>query len=479
MKLEGNGKIAMAIPLERFLINQFLYNIEAIVSSLYQTGHGMTQGRFYAEGHRVDRNRDMAIDWFLPHEEKPEWLLFLDSDMEHPFEVGSRLAAWGKPIVGGLYFHRASHMPHVYKRGYDTTDSYGQEVHRWVAQDVVVYDWIEKTGVPMMDGALAWDTTDALFECDAVGTGSLIVHRSVLESMEPPWFRYFDGNMSEDLQFCLRAQKMGLPIYADLSTQSGHYNVIPTGQAQFRQTYLKRGMHMSSYGYHQAANSIGKYLDIDATEAMERITTYKTEDLSSLWNGVSSTDAAAVLDFYKREDVGTAYLYDLIHWNMSQAFFDIRARLVGATGKNVLEIGAGIGTVAMQMLIQGNDVTAQEVNDFLRGYALQRWQEFTVENDRLPLGMLHLSDDPVIEAHSYDLVIAIDVFEHLPGLELGVMVGNVAAALKPGGRLFTHNNWGQQDIYPMHYKNGDVFPEMLRSRGFTVLDEYWAIYNGE
>ena len=68
---------------------------------------------------------------------------------------------------------------------------------------------------------------DSLFEVDAAGTGCLLVHRSVLETMQASadphqgkdWCWFWDGPIDgiwigEDLQFCRRVRSLGFPIYA-------------------------------------------------------------------------------------------------------------------------------------------------------------------------------------------------------------------------------------------------------------------------
>jgi GT2 family glycosyltransferase len=67
---------------------------------------------------------------------------------------------------------------------------------------------------------------DSLFQVDAAGTGCLLIHRSVLETMREnadphqgdSWCWFWDGPIDgiwigEDLQFCRRVRSLGFPIY--------------------------------------------------------------------------------------------------------------------------------------------------------------------------------------------------------------------------------------------------------------------------
>jgi hypothetical protein len=68
--------------------------------------------------------------------------------------------------------------------------------------------------------ALPEQDTDGLVELTAGGSAGMLIHRSVLEAVDWPWFEY--GFVSEDLMFCDKARKAGFPIYCDLSTRLGH-----------------------------------------------------------------------------------------------------------------------------------------------------------------------------------------------------------------------------------------------------------------
>src|SRR5512141_2361543 len=100
----GNGSIYVGIPRERIYMPQFVDNRDTLLTTLADAGRAC--GYWQAEGHRVDRNRDGIVEAFMALEKKPEWLLMLDTDMEHPPEAPLRLAEWKVPIVGALYFHR-------------------------------------------------------------------------------------------------------------------------------------------------------------------------------------------------------------------------------------------------------------------------------------------------------------------------------------------------------------------------------------
>jgi GT2 family glycosyltransferase len=69
-----------------------------------------------------------------------------------------------------------------------------------------------------------------LVKCDAIGTGSLLIKRNVIESIDPLWFEYKPypkeeerfKTQSEDVVFCEKVRKAGFDIYCDSSVKCGH-----------------------------------------------------------------------------------------------------------------------------------------------------------------------------------------------------------------------------------------------------------------
>ena len=62
--------------------------------------------------------------------------------------------------------------------------------------------------------------TEGLVEIMAGGCAGMLIHRDVIESIEPPWFEYTDR--SEDIVFCEKAHAHGFKLYVDLNCSLGH-----------------------------------------------------------------------------------------------------------------------------------------------------------------------------------------------------------------------------------------------------------------
>ena len=411
----------------------------------------------------------------------------IDTDMDHPTTVAERLVKWNKPIVGALYFHRGKqHDPFVFEKvEKKELDHWGRKQRAWAPLKDVVYDFLTLNNVPMMDGAFTIDPPiigDPLIDCDAVATGCMLLHRSVLEKIPAPWFEYEAGGNSEDLTFCDKAKfEYNFPIHCDLSTVCGHYNWVPMGQAQFRIRHEQRGVDFTNYTKRDASNWLSEFWSISFDEALEAIEEGNAHMVGEPWRKEfgERTDMTAeeVDNFYKRDDVGRAYLIELLHWNFSNNFSQLRQPLTSYRNMDVLEIGAGIGSVAIQMLIQGNNVVAAEVNQHLRDFIDYRYQKI-VERAFGDLDNFSIVDETWQEKspdESFDLVIALDVLEHLQEDTLIEVVKNAGRVLKPGGRLFYHANWYQQDLYPMHFEAPEAWMNILSDAGLIQVTHMEAM----
>lgn len=467
---EGNGKVYLGIPRERIYFPEFVDNRDAVLQSLHKAD--LSCGYYQAGGHRVDFNRDRIVEQFLNEEEEPEWLLMLDSDMEHPFDIGQRLVRHQKEIVGALYFHRGkSHDPLTFKVSDPQEDRYGRMTRYWTPMRDEVYDFLLESGIPPRDTAVCIDGVDGLREVDAIGTGAILIHRSVLEAMAPgPWFEYETGGNSEDLMFCANAkEKYGFKVYCDFSTICGHMALVAMGYTQFRMLYEKRGYSYSSMTKEEAVELLSEFANTtkeDAQWTLDNESGHSFGNYWDMWGCDKNTPEAPKI--YRTEGAGYAYIPELISWNGSKLFNEFRRHFISVRKKNVIEIGAGIGTLSLQMLMQDNNVTAVEVNPILRKFIEFRHERIN-KKLKTSMGVLTIMGDEWMDnlwVREYDMAFAVDVFEHLTYAELNGVIEALSIVIKPGGYLYFHNNWGQQDIFPMHHDHSDYWDSILRANDF-------------
>jgi hypothetical protein len=147
-------------------------------------------------------------------------LLMLDADHIHPVDIIQRLARWviinpNIRVVSGMNFRR--------KPPYDP-----------------VMGNFTKTGAR----PIITEWNPGIFPIDEIGAASLLVHRSVFEEMEPPWFdndysRIWENNFpGEDISFCHHCRDHNIPVYVDTTTTSPHMCERPVTEETFRE-YLQ------------------------------------------------------------------------------------------------------------------------------------------------------------------------------------------------------------------------------------------------
>jgi 2-polyprenyl-3-methyl-5-hydroxy-6-metoxy-1,4-benzoquinol methylase len=404
--------------------------------------------------------------------------------MSFPSRAALALREHALPIVGGLYFHRSqdrNHDPIAFRFIREETDDNGLLVAQWASVRDDVQAYFERVGVPYNAGGFLMQDPpeDHLLEIDGLGTGCMMIHRSVFEAaaMQKPYWQYRLGRGSEDLDFCFRARMAGFPVFVDMAVVCGHFKIRSVGHNEFMKYHRVRGVWQTDYKEEDAIEWVNDFMDIEDAEA--RMASYEPAQLAAIWQA-SGQDGSpeAVQDFYKLRETGETYLKDLLFWNASSLFRSFKGALVGLEAIDVIELGSGIGTISIQMALQDNQVTSVEINDFLRNFAEWRWKELIEEGKYSEkTGDIDFVDslDKISGDRKYELAISIDVFEHLDKRDLYGAVRDLGRLLKIGGRLFAHNNWGQQDVYPMHFNNKDVFDTAIRDAGLFQIEEMWWV----
>lgn len=156
----------------------------------------------------VDANRNEMVKSFL---EKPEaeWLLMVDDDIVPPTNI-LEMVTHDKPVVSAVCTIKKGRVPSPTVMKEDG-DSYRQ-----VGISEVLEERDEDTG---------------LLEVDGVGTGCLLIHRSVLEDMKPPWFKFqyneYGGlQLGEDFYFSRRCKQDDIEMYVDTDKVCSHFKKV-------------------------------------------------------------------------------------------------------------------------------------------------------------------------------------------------------------------------------------------------------------
>ncbi len=206
----------------------------------------------------------------------------------------------------------------------------------------------------------------------------------------------------------------------------------------------------------QVIIELARFLNIAPEEAARRVKEYNVGMAAAKWREANPKTKDDVEKFY-REQGAENYLYELIPWNYASPAYQERvAPLVQYHGRKILEIGAGIGSLCIALAYAGNQVTYCDISPVLGAFAMQRF-----EDRHLPIPVV----TSVAGQRDFDIIVANDFFEHVHKDALPGLLRELAACLKDGGFVYHRSNFGQQDIFPMHFDHGEYFNQMATDAG--------------
>jgi 2-polyprenyl-3-methyl-5-hydroxy-6-metoxy-1,4-benzoquinol methylase len=158
------------------------------------------------------------------------------------------------------------------------------------------------------------------------------------------------------------------------------------------------------------------------------------------------------------------YLYDLVHWNMTPKYQGLLALLHVERDGACLSFGGGIGTEALQLAAQGNEVWYCDVPDS----PVWRFAQWRAERRGAPVHFV----PEVPEVEMFDGIVAFDVLETLPAAEMERVVRRMATALKPGGRLYCNVTFAPSDAYPMRSGQQRLWDSLLAELPLARVDQH-------
>lgn len=202
-------RVALAIPIERSIsyAEKVFYNFLYIAS----------QSPWFIECPygRIDVIRNQIAIQLLATD--LTHVLMLDIDHKHPENIIQSFAKWAiiKPearVIAGLNFRRRE--PYDPVAGNLTGDGLRRPI---------LTEW-----------------GPGLQEYDESGAAALFIHRSVFETLPPPWFtndysRAWENNYpGEDIGFCHKCHDYGIPVYVDTGITSPHCTDTLVTESTFR-----------------------------------------------------------------------------------------------------------------------------------------------------------------------------------------------------------------------------------------------------
>ena len=410
---------------------------------------GLLGGLIQVSSTLIADGRNTVVETFLS-KPRATHLLFLDSDIICSSNACRKLLSHNKELISGIYFQRGQYQfPTIYQyTGNHKVD--GKIRPTFSSHTAPVYDYLGKKCLPQSSITYATiEGTDGLIKIGGCGAGFLLVRREVFEKIPSPWFSFEKGG--EDLYFSDKARQYGFDIWADMSVLLGHLRLDPVGASQFLTQYQNTTEANEFLGEEPIAHDLAKFLHKTPAYIKGKMRDSPVLETAKRWRKKSPETLDEVRQFYSET---TEYLFELAQWNASDTFKQIINYLPTVKGLKVLDFGGGIGSLSLLLHKRGADVDYLDLPGIVSDFAQFR------SNGRISF-IESLSDKREI----YDLIAAIDVFEHLP--DLPEQLSMLAQALKPDGVLFFHNNFGQLALFPQHIDWSKEWPELLAGAGLT------------
>jgi 2-polyprenyl-3-methyl-5-hydroxy-6-metoxy-1,4-benzoquinol methylase len=215
---------------------------------------------------------------------------------------------------------------------------------------------------------------------------------------------------------------------------------------------------------------LASYLGEDLAE-IERRCAQGSQSLEHEWHEtVNPTDRQSIEEFY---DKSRTVLYELVWWH---TLCDDNSPLAYVTAldfakqngcRNYLDFGAGVGSGGILFARNGMEVTLADISS-----SLLRFTESRFERRRLPVRLVNLGQCE-LPREAFDLVTAMDVFEHL--VDPVGTVDKLWETLRPGGFLFGRFNAEPDDHRAQHIVHhfGPVFRRMEAVGFVQIWEDQW------
>ena len=175
-----------------------------------------------------------------------------------------------------------------------------------------------------------------------------------------------------------------------------------------------------------------------------------SEPLKNEWNewekqGKMTEERIAA--FYKQTK---NYIYELGEWhlfvpNKRESDMALVAELKAKQPKNVLDFGGGVGLMAIPLARAGLDVTLADLDGTSLDFA-----KFRADRHGDKLKIWKSDVEPMPPDQKYDVILALDVLEHLPKETLHQIVDKLVKLKHAKTEIVISAPFGRTAVHPMH-----------------------------
>ena len=193
-------------------------------------------------------------------------------------------------------------------------------------------------------------------------------------------------------------------------------------------------------------HELGRYVKCESLTEIERRCRHAVDNLATEWRGkVDPTDRMSVERFYNetKEEI-----YELMWWHtlsddLSPLSYVTALHFAEREGcRSCLDFGAGVGSGSLLFVHDGLKVGLADISSPLLEFSRWRFQLRRLSAEFFDLKKTDLPSD------SFDMVTAMDVFEHLA--DPVEAVERLCGVLKPGGFLFGRFSAEPNEDRPLH-----------------------------
>ena len=267
----------------------------------------------------------------------------------------------------------------------------------------------------------------------------------VPDRMAKLWQRVEAGQMSpED---CVREQEVLLEPYRIEWEKA----LLCDGETELRNSLLKE---------------VGAYHHTSDLTEIDRSCNLAVDTLKSEWKTtVDPRQRSSIESFYETK----THIYDLINWHTLRDDSGPLAYVVALqiarahSVRSCLDFGSGVGSGGLLFCRADIDTTLADISTTLLDFA--RWR---FDLRRLPARFVDLKDRPLPES-SFDMILAMDVFEHL--VDPVEVVQQLWRAMKPGGLLFARIHAAIDPNHPQHIVE-DFGPTLARMEQLGFMEKW-------
>ena len=180
---------------------------------------------------------------------------------------------------------------------------------------------------------------------------------------------------------------------------------------------------------------------------------------------VDSHQRSSIEGFYE----SATHIYDLINWHTVRDDSGPLAYVLAlhiACAHNLqscLDFGSGVGSGGLLFCGANIDTTLADISTTLLNFA--RWR---FDRRRLAARFLNLKDATLPEA-SFDMILAMDIFEHL--VDPVEAVQQLCRAMKPAGLLFARIHAEADPSHPQHIAE-DFGPTFARMKELGFVEKW-------